>query len=998
MAYQIAKYYKQHPYYSFLYSKSFGALSRVSARGLINKDNSKETSNSTDTSSFVFLSVSGGDARRFPLKISENPKKEIVFTETSRYLVDYNNTEQIILYIFNARLCEEDEKFGIKISEEVSHFRVSFQPKDSPDSYLIQDCKQIKLEDHNERKLLKNFGVCQYNNFIFQVYGTEIDTNQESNTIFYYDFETGQSYLIRIPEDQRHQILSRRFTTPCAINKDGIYYLYIFGGHAGYSTMIDGKSCENLDNSNPIEVYYTDDLRKSQWMYKLLSRESSILAGQSQNYFNFYQSFAFYDQEHEKISIMGGKNFENSVYNWVFPVFEFDVNSNKLTSFDAYLNHTKDNPKQERIQNHIYKSQHITTAIANLNQNVYYDRDLKLFRFIIPFEQDDIVCLYTYSPIEGKCDYIETEIGPASFQVPITLLNKMISKVPPDPRPIKPIKINPRVATLLSYSFPLLIQKKIWLEIVNWRLSQDQEIIGGLAVEAEWYRILGRVKSACLTEEEKTDVRETILTWSSFREFEDIFLKKDNRLKELKEYLTNQIHQCEKMEKRIYKQEQLRDIERSLESSQFDASMSDFQIYGYHSFDRDPNTIFMRNPDGGVSISSVWESKEKEDKEEKRREDQIEDILDRVDPKTFERDEGKQLEKDEELSASKLDENFTVLEDDFQMNMIEFENCISFVSPYQAFFNVMKNGLTISVTDRNGHSQCQTIRFKVISGYLELEDISFCLSPSSVTLYQGVVICYIGQEFKRSHPHLYEEYENWVLFANLKQIIESMISCQSHTKYVLFKKIFNLSSDAPLSNGCLLLNQENLFMFGKKYNEHKEKGVTVYIYNLFKNKEGLLQISLLEEKDTKIKSGDYVAVSNKDYIFACQRENAQEIEIFNADGTYQESIQFGFRTQGWNIHMNTVNIRGKDEILITLYAQDKDMKLILFNFIEKIFEEKVMLVPKNPEEVIPSPMRYSGYELLSDNVNKEPVKEIGIYNTRGDDSQVIMYKIQVGDI
>ncbi len=328
---------------------------------------------------------------------------------------------------------------------------------------------------------------------------------------------------------------------------------------------------------------------------------------------------------------------------------------------------------------------------------------------------------------------------------------------------------------------------------------------------------------------------------------------------------------------------------------------------------------------------------------------------------------------------------------DTSQHLDNFKECLMRPLNSRVFINKAKNGI-ILVKDGNPSTSLFKVHVKD-----ELEEISFSISPSSVTVYNSAIVCYIDQQFKMTHPHIYQEYKNWILYADLNS------SNSERRKPIVFEKLIQLTADDHIFNRSLLVNDQSLFLFGGKSVKYKGKQRVVYHKNL--SRYDLKKLTDLNQtasafRDTDIddemenNKGECTVICAGNSIFVCQKNSPQNLEIFSEDGVIEENIELEMKTEGWTVFMNPVLFEEKPHILITLCKVDEDMKFALYDVTKKVLVTKNVNI-KSKDEEISHPLFYSGFEEIEVNITGEFKDEIFVYNYRGEIPKIIPYVVKM---
>lgn len=470
--YRIGKQYKDHPYYKNLYSNVLGVLSRIAKNETANIEGFSSQSEKKLINKIALYYPPDNDIKILKLKL-QTEGKEIILNQNSQYFVDYINPEEVKVYIFNANSCEINSNLSLRTYGPRSNFELSMELEDTVRQYSIDDHESINVEDLRIEPL-KDCGICKCGDFVFQVYGTDIRTNQDSTKIHYFNFKTSMHCQINVPEG----ILPRHGVTTCAFKKDDLYHLYVFGGRARTGSKYNGTEWGTLDIIDIVEIYTTNDPLSGSWTYQILPKEKDRFSTEKERvpFIPYYGSFAFYSENKNKIFLMGGKLFEKGVSEWTFPVLEYDIEAKRFDSLKIILNDAKNNPARSQIKNNEYKRPVLPTAIADKNKNLFYNSANDTFKFVIPRPDDLFVTLYSYDAAAQNSDYLDIEIDNEEniTRIAPPSLNKDIN--PRSTAEKKVVYFDSRVATNFKYQLGNYTTQLAEFYLIEWRVCQKEEV------------------------------------------------------------------------------------------------------------------------------------------------------------------------------------------------------------------------------------------------------------------------------------------------------------------------------------------------------------------------------------------------------------------------------------------------------------------------------------------------------------------------------------------
>ena len=530
MLYQITRYYKQHTYYSFLYSKAFAPLARATTNYQLKDGINKITGSSSKNSTIKTIPV-WSQKQVSLVKLCFNSESEnnweIILDEDSQYLVDYSvNIQNPNIHIFNAKIFQVSKDQTLKFHGKSSHVKVTVECEDLNSSYsLNESLKAIPLEDNLEiTELLKESGLCQCGPYVFQVYGTNLATKKDTTSILYHNFEEKKSYRIKAKGDGSQNILPRHNVTTCAFQRNGEYFLYVFGGQMQPNTVFgDGnKIVKPLDIIDIIEVYSTSNPQTGQWNYRKLPKDTEL---KGNVFIPYNKSFASYQKNKEGkdvIVIMGGELFKQSCFQWTFPVFEFDIDKKTFAPFQVHVTDFKENPQRKTIINNPHKRPVVTVAIADSNKNFMVNQQQKIATFLIPLKEDNLYFLYTYNWESNDCEYEEYQIKKEQEK------QAQESSIKDNPTVKKPTPISQRLSTKIGYASREKTEKFVLLQLFNLLKNNF-----GLFDKLEELEKLFQQK----VEMNSQNLKEKFKTLLDDKEFKEIVRADDQRTQTLLSYL-----------------------------------------------------------------------------------------------------------------------------------------------------------------------------------------------------------------------------------------------------------------------------------------------------------------------------------------------------------------------------------------------------------------------------------------------------------------------------
>ena len=965
---RLTKHYKNHPYYNFLYSKTPKILTQISKNEEKFRMRSSMNQNPKVSGKLLLLNEDKY-IKSLKLKVQDNKTDEIILDENSQYLIDYGNCKDPMVFIFNARLCKDffmDRNYG-----NLVHLAFKYNLEES--SQNVRIIHQFDLDKIENRTKVKDFGLVNCGNFVFEVYGTLIGESKDTNDINCYDFKNGKHYKIKV-KDETPEILPRHAVTACAFQREGIYYLYIFGGKVQEDTIYKDQELGKLHVIDFVEVYSTDDPTKPEWNYKIITGDQ-LLNNTTQKFVHFKHSFAHYNEETDQIFLMGGSGPKNSVHDWTFPVFKFNVKKEKFVHSEIFLNEMKGFNKRKSIQGDEAK-QVIPVAIADINKNYSHNKQENTFKFLVPCQDEkDLVCVYSYNYKTHKCDFDQIMIPNETEGVCISPPNLKAE----DRKPAY-IPINKSREVLYLIKAMSLIQRKFTVEIIEGLISLNQGEFSVQDLEAYLNRLHENLRGSLrmddkdmLIEAEEANKKIYILrTISNFMKKEgnpEMFLDRRGLI-EIKEFLIVHI-------------------------SAYDSSWSSSNRT-YPIDDDNISQMSFTVSDSEATMERTGEIKKK-----------LFSPLVLEDPNGSLQKENLQLKSDRSPSRvqrQSSNDSYSIIQGsprspiEKMASISHFKECIATAQDFRAFINYFYNGITV-ISQNDNELKSRDFRFKVIVDD-ELEDISFYLTPSSLSIYRGALVCYIDQEFKKSHPHIFKKYKYCVLYASIGDAL-ALPTTGKASKYIVFKKLFTGSGDEPIFNRCLLMNQESLFLIGGKSVKFKGKGSIDHHnfirYQITKLNESITQneSEIKDVKDTQVDhmekcKGKCVAVLNEEFMFICQEEDPEYLEIFNLDGTFEECVELPAQ-KGVSVHLNLVHFQDKEQILISSYTTNQNMTFLLYNIKKKSWEKNITLSPEKEE--LRLPLLYSRNEVLEKNIDERPLKDMLIYNYREEQPKVIKYHL-----
>ena len=985
MIFLLTKHYKNHPYYNFLYSKAYKSLIRISKAeaGALSAQKGASISNNVKKSNKIILLNEDKFIKSLKLKVQSNEADEVLLDKNSQYLIDYQNPKEPLIYIFNARLCKD--YFMTRTYGEQTHLVLKYDLE--PSSSLAEISFQYSLNDKEKTLLLKDFGLCRYESFVFQIYGTEIESSKDTNKIICFNFENGENYQIKIKQ-KNSEILARHSVTSCAFKKKGKYYLYIFGGQVQDNITYNDKNLTKLNIIDFVEIYSTDNLSKDEWDYKLIPI-NQLLNDKEVRFIPYKNSYAHYDENTENIIIMGGSGPKNSSHGWIFPVFKFDVNKGKFISFEVFLNEMKGFSKRKYIQGDEAKHV-IPVAIADNNKNFSHNEKEKTFKFLVPFEdEENLICVYSYNYETNQCDFDQILFPEEETSVPTRPPNLNVGE--------KDIIIIPaKMSKELYYIIKKLsfCQRMYLFKLIQGMISLDRDMISIQEFDSYLKKTRDILNSESLSQEktegssseeselnEKIGLIDFIENYIKNENNKDILLNKRGLLQLIK-FIASVVSNLQSS----ISKEPLLKIDDDDRVSQMSFSIVDSELSEYDTIQMDSKSsktlksrsIIFENP-----ILVLDKDKEKEEY------------------KTTAGRTGKDLEE------KKDDDSYIIIQKPLarpkeKINSSQFTDCVAKGYGFRVLFNYAYNGITVISPQNNQGFSSRDFRFKVFVDD-ELEDISFYLNPSSITVYRGAIICYIDQEFKKTHPEIYKKYKNWILHASIPDSF-GILPSGKLSKNIILCKLFNVAGDESIFNRNILVNEESLFLIGGKSIKFKgKKNRNTYYRSLARYKLKLLKGEVQnsnEFKDTEMddmeeNEGISVAIQNENFIFMCQKESPNSLEIFDKDGAFEETVQLPV-PRDWSVHLNLVQFQEKEQILIIAYALDHDMKFWLYDIKGKSLDENVKLVFSKDGErkkEMNYPILYSGNEVFEENVDTRPLENILIYNYREEQPKIIKYEI-----
>ena len=549
MLYQITRYYKQHPYYSFLYSKAFAPLARATTNYQLKDGINKITGAAFKNSTIKTIPVWSQKAVSL-VKLSFNSESEnnweITLDEGSQYLVDYSsNPQSPNIYIFNAKIFQVSNDQTLKFHGKSCHVKVAAELEDlNSSASLNENLKAIPLEDNPEiTENLTEAGLCQCGPYIFQVYGTNLATKKDTTSILYHNFEERKSYKIKAKGEGSQNILPRHAITACAFQRNGEYFLYVFGGQMQPNTQFGegNKIVKPLDIIDIIEIYSTSNPKSGEWNYRKLPKDTEL---KGNVFIPYNKSFASYQKNkdgRDVIVIMGGELFKQSCFQWTFPVFEFDIDKKTFAPFQVHVTDFKENPQRKTILNNPHKRPVVTVAIADGNKNFVVNQQQKVATFLIPLKEDSLYFLYSYNWESNECEYEQYQIKKEQEKP------AQESTIKENPSVKKPTPISQRLSTKIGYFSKEKIEKLILFQLLKILRSQLSLFEKNEELEKVfWDEIKDAVVkseiSAYFHNNDSKDQRPTTLTEKfkiilEDKEFKEIVRAEDHRTQTLLSYL-----------------------------------------------------------------------------------------------------------------------------------------------------------------------------------------------------------------------------------------------------------------------------------------------------------------------------------------------------------------------------------------------------------------------------------------------------------------------------
>ena len=987
--YMIGKYYKTHNYYHFLHSKSHGCLARVAEHFIKNHSQTTLNYKARILDQISFLNKQG-DVTTTKLSINGQVKGELTLDYRSQYLVDYKDgVSEPTIYIFNAKI-NEQYLTSLKVPGPLSHLAIKLE-RYFFDVSEIEIISRFPLKNSCESlPYLFNSGTCYFETYVFQVYGTRFDDDddqeyEDSNEITYFNFEENKSYKLTV--DKKHEILPRHSVTACAFKKNNSYFLYVFGGQVQAHTTWMNREIGCLDVIDIVELYMTDDPSTGQWQYTMLSK-SSLTSSKTLSFIPFKYSYAYYEDNEEKIILMGGTTFQDSVYDWTFPVFEFDTKMNKFISFDTFLNDAKGNLNIKRVKNDGSKTA-VPEAIASPNKNFYFEKANRTFHFVVPSREDDeLVCHYKYNRSNSTCSFEHSTTqseDPKKFKNTFNI--KEVEK-----QEGQALSLN--FQKEITYCFTTLPLRTALIELIDYLFSIDVTTLIDKTLIYNYLDVMikkgldndgvfneNETFEPVLIESKRTSAFKAVKRFLQRDENIEVFLKQDKQLKEVRSYLADREQNSTRQTAPV--------MERSFEDINDASASCEISFHLHSDQEQDNDQIGISRDSDDYKETESNQPNNMIDFSEKRQDKNQKDIT------FFKRTEENKVEE------NILDNGFLELELTLEDtgHIQEFKKSLTTSFNYHAFLNIPRNEVKVLLPPNQSGDETISLRFKIVIEQ-KLVDLSFFLSPSSIVIYQGVVVCYIDQEFKATHPQVYKAYKNCILFANVE---EALTSPDRKSSYLVFKKLLPLCQEDCIFGRCLAVNNENLYLFGGKSIKYKGKTSMTYhktlsIYSITKMKETLS--SSIELRDNEVdemeyNSGECVMVYNSKQIFICKRKEPSILEVFNNNGTIQTNVDLDISLKECCVHLNLVNFRGKEEILLTLYNINENMRFLLYDIENQTTEGSVTLIPTEGEENMLSPLLYSGFEEIQHNSSAQPLKEILVYNYRESEPKIVKYMINV---
>jgi len=981
MLYMIGRQYKDHPYYNFLYSKSLAPLAVTTRKSFGVEAAVVNTAVAKSVCYLPFYKPGATGVETKKLMVDKGEICEVYLEENSQYLIDYSNLSYPTVYLFNTRI--RQKTLGVTTYGPVSHISFEMDLSDYETAALAEYSapKEILVdEDLKDYVATKNFGLCKCESLVFQVYGTRLDQEQvDTNQIFSFDFSSEKYYKLNLREEGK-EIIARHGVTTCAFKRGGMYYLYVFGGQVQNNVLYKGKNYGSIDIIDIVEVYWTEDPRgKADWDYKIFPK-SELTKDQNFSFIPFKNSFAYYDEKKEEILLMGGSSFVNSVYDWNFSVFVFDVKTERFKKFESFLNEIKGNSERKKIKNtdEDCVMTAIPMAVADINKNFFYNAATETFEFMLMNQLNNIGCNYSYNREASKCDFTQSLMKLEDKTNRISIAPPALNRGSEESK-----KIPLEVMRSLSYLLAHPGQKELFVEMILWRLSVEKTEI----TFEEFKKNFVEPKKEILNE--KIGQRDAEGEMKKILEHQIELLDQIEKLFEQKEYIRN-LFLKKSPELEVAKKQ----LMSSIDSVSNSCCVTEFKV--------DTTLVIKPTPtpqdidEISFSVASVAPSQNQsvniEYLKEKKREAQP--IASSSDVKS------QQTIKDYSII-----DNSQILQQSYSRilpsngSVENFKECLATPNPFKVFVNKAKNGIIVQ-TETGTEKTIQNLLFKVLIND-ELEELSFNLTPSSVTIYQGAIICYIDQQFKMTHPHIYEEYKQWILYADLNSILTTP-GPNSKRKYIIFERLIHLNGEDPIYNRHLLVNQQSLFLFGGKTVKFKGKNRVNYHKNV--SRYDLKKLIEYGQKGSTIKDADVDAMESVEgectvlnsggFIYICQKNSPQDLEIFKEDGTVAENIELDMKTEGYTAYLNPIIFEEKPHILMTLCKVDEDMKFLLCDILNKaVVGENITIAPKGVE--VAHPLFYSGFEEIEIYTGLDVKNELLIYNYRGDEPRVIHYEIKI---
>ena len=1112
--YRLIRYYKSHINYNFLYSKAYGALARLSNQEF--NDKNKPVFNIQKKQvNFVTIRHASDDVVNVTLRKANETNKEITLDSDSQYLVDYNNPEEPLVYIFNGKFCETHGN-TLKMFDPLSNFSVSLEREEPIKQCSVEGIETYQIEDLQDIEPLKDSGLCKCGPFVFQVNGSKIGKNEDSSDIYYFDFEAKKHYKVEISQ-KNVQLMPRHGVTACAFIKDNTWYLYVFGGHVKQNTIYLDRTYGGLDIIDLVEIYSTNDPRTSRWNYEKVDK-NRLCIEKSISYIPFDKSFAHYVEKDNKILLMGGQKFAESVYNWTFPVYEFSIKEKKFTSFRVILNDVKDNSYRKKIKNNEYNYSALTVPIASSNKNVWCSSDKGLLDFIIPGRDENRTYIYSYNYVDNTSTYLDIQNEAAEKPAkipPLVLKEKTLEGGKKE--------LNTRISSLFYYEFTTVEEKESLIRLLEQWMNINMDKLEKASKE-ELIKILGDN-----SQESTNDTNDTIaiqvlkkfeLLFLNDEETEKMLRSNDIKIETIINYIKDNIESKEvddsntekafildqskfvseaevrlgqKIEEislqipplmqAVYKIDQHNPIDQAViknlaaigsslethksfknidskELNNLVANLDQFRISAIEDsaemstadslsqsfshvqapYDKREYPQFLDNLKSIIKIISdspnrsffdsgkilrvghvCWQSSQLFEKMSKKsdvgkvlndsflvpeKSSKVKEQPVFIQPKKV-KEEAKKREKEpkDDKSNNRYYRPKAPPTEGLDQ-VVELKKSIEALNNCRMMFNGSKSEIILIHTKESENHIKKRLRFKVETRNGTLEDISFEFSPSSVAIWQSAVVCFIDQYARTRYRHIFEDYKYWILYADLRGFIAQKESEDNKVEDLIFRKLFLNTQNHELFHRCVLLNDENLFLFGGQSLNFKSKKAlsvsdVVHMFNLKKLKTINQRITDFRETDTdKIDSskGECVSIFNGKFIFICKRTEPKELEIFNSDGTSDTNVEFPKVPKGASVRLALVNVNKKDRILFTFLTQDKPMEFLLFDIKGQSFEEDpVKLVPKDLAKEDTFSTFYSGFEEIEVNKDTKPLSDVLLYNFRESKPKTIACEIRIGD-